>query len=289
MKTSILHLPTKKHQELEVVISKIVEIARPEMVILFGSYARGDWTEDSYVENGITYEYMSDYDLLVVVEKEKNIPAGIGKNIRKRVKKSEAVNTRLGLIFHGIDYLNQELEGGNYFFSDISKEGIILYESGNYKLAKAKPLSPKGRRIKAQKYFDHWFESAGNFYKLYQLAVKNGIQKEAIFQLHQSTERFYIATLLVFTDYKPKTHHLEELDRKVARLDADFKTVFPRKTEEDERLFTLINKAYIDSRYKMGYNVELSDLEYLAKRVKKLRDLTERICREKIEGFLSLD
>ncbi len=40
-----------------------------ETVILFGSYARGNWVEDKYVEKGITYEYKSDYDLLIVLSK----------------------------------------------------------------------------------------------------------------------------------------------------------------------------------------------------------------------------
>jgi len=40
------------------------------MVILFGSYATGKWVEDRYIEKGITYEYRSDYDLLVVLTHE---------------------------------------------------------------------------------------------------------------------------------------------------------------------------------------------------------------------------
>ena len=40
------------------------------MVILFGSYATGKWVEDRYIEKGITYEYRSDFDLLVVITHE---------------------------------------------------------------------------------------------------------------------------------------------------------------------------------------------------------------------------
>ena len=38
------------------------------MLVLFGSYARGDWVVDRYVEDNITYTYESDFDLLVVSE-----------------------------------------------------------------------------------------------------------------------------------------------------------------------------------------------------------------------------
>jgi len=33
-----------------------------EMIILFGSYACGDWVEYAYEEDGVLYHYQSDYD-----------------------------------------------------------------------------------------------------------------------------------------------------------------------------------------------------------------------------------
>ena len=94
-----------------------------------------------------------------------------------------------------------------------------------------------------------------------------------------------MAIILVFTDYKPKTHDLEDLNKQVGYADARFKTVFPNKTEEENRLFKLLVRAYIDSRYKLGYSVEAKDLEWLGERVMKLKELTGVICEERIEGF----
>jgi uncharacterized protein len=80
-------------------------------------------------------------------------------------------------------------------------------------------------------------------------------------------------------------HDLEKLDRQACKLDCRFKTVFPRESAEEERLFRLLKKAYIESRYKLDYKVTKEDLEYLSERVNKLRDLTELACKEKIESF----
>jgi predicted nucleotidyltransferase len=49
------------------------------MIILFDSYARGSWVEDTYVENGNTYEYKNDYDLLIILSKN-NRPMAICMN-----------------------------------------------------------------------------------------------------------------------------------------------------------------------------------------------------------------
>ena len=68
MKKSLAHLPPHKRQELRRLKEAILFYGpQTEMIVLFGSYARGDWVDDVYTEGHITYEYRSDYDILVIV------------------------------------------------------------------------------------------------------------------------------------------------------------------------------------------------------------------------------
>ena len=46
MKTALDHIPEQKQQELQRAIEIIRETVDLDMLILFGSYARGDWVED---------------------------------------------------------------------------------------------------------------------------------------------------------------------------------------------------------------------------------------------------
>lgn len=63
--------------------------------------------------------------------------------------------TPVTVIVHDIDFVNKMLREGQYFFTDIEKEGIVLYDSSNAQLAERKPLSPKMhsgfKRIKSWK------------------------------------------------------------------------------------------------------------------------------------------
>jgi HEPN domain-containing protein/predicted nucleotidyltransferase len=256
------------------------------MIILFGSFARGDWVEDRYTEDGILYEYKSDYDILVVVDTEViAIKKESNKRWQNKLRRDTGLKTTLNVIFHGIDYLNAEIENGNYFFVDILHEGIMLYDSGKFSLSSPKPLNSADRKHKAGLYFDKWFDGANEFLIDFNNALDRNSFIKAAFELHQATERLYTSLILVYTDYKPKTHDLEKLYRQVCKLDSRFKTVFPCTTADEERLFQLLKKAYIDSRYKLDYRVTREDLEYLSERVKKLRDLTRMACTEKIESF----
>lgn len=283
--TKILqHIPTDKQQELTDLTNLVSDFKEVEMIILFGSYARGGWVENKYVEDGTTYEYRSDYDLLVVLTHDDlKQKFRIEDKVKANLIDTGKVTTPVNMIFHSIKHLNQSLTNGNYFFKDIKKEGKVLYDSEKFNLQAPKKLTPKQYQQKAQEYFDQWFESANEFYWAYEQFVNKGNCNLAAFQLHQATERYYTTILLVFTDYRPKDHNLETLGIKVEMCDKRF-AIFPKQTDEEKRLFELLKKAYIDARYKMKeYHVTQSDLEYLSNRVLELKALTEEICIEKIK------
>jgi predicted nucleotidyltransferase len=61
-------LPDKKQFEIDRIKDIIIDVVNPEMIILFGSYAKGKYVEHKYNSKGITFEYISDYDFLVVTK-----------------------------------------------------------------------------------------------------------------------------------------------------------------------------------------------------------------------------
>lgn len=289
MKKYLSHLPQSKQEELNLLNEILSAFKEVEMVILFGSYARGNWTEDQYIEKSITYEYRSDYDILVVLTHEDlKQKFRIEDKVKAELVSTGKVKTPVSLIFHGIKHLNSALTIGNYFFKDIKEEGKVLYDSEKFKLVDPKKLTPKQYQQKAQEYFDQWFKSAEMFFLDFETNLQRGLNdsdfySKAAFELHQATERYYTTILLVFTDYRPKDHNLETLSIKVEMYDKRF-AVFPQTTDEEKRLFELLKKAYIDARYKMDeYAITKSELEYLANKVDELKELTKRICKEKIQ------
>ncbi|MEM8937919.1 MAG: HEPN domain-containing protein [Bacteroidota bacterium] len=277
------HLPKSKQEELQLLAQELSAHKLVEMVILFGSYARGNWVEDQYVEKGITYEYRSDFDILVVLTHEDfKQKFRIEDKVKADLVTTGKVTTPVSLIFHGIKQLNSSLTMGNYFFKDIKEEGIVLYDSEKFKLAQPKKLTPEQYQQKAQDHFDQWFESANHFLDDFQSNLEKERFPKAAFELHQATERYYSTILLVFTDYRPKDHNLENLGIKVEMCDPRF-AVFPKTTDEEKHRFELLKRAYIDARYKMDeYQITKGELEYLAERVKELKRLTEKICGERI-------
>lgn len=286
MKTSLAHLPADKQAELKAVGDVITRnFPEVQMIILYGSFARGNWVEDTYKKDGTTYTYQSDYDILVLLEDNAQADdVNLTFNINETVKQL-GLNTPASLIFHGLDYVNKQISNGSWFFCEIRNEGILLYNSTKYNIANERKLNPAEIKVNALRDFKNYFESANRFFETFQFNLHKSYFNEAAFLLHQATERYYNTILLVFTGYKPKSHDIELLGKKACGLDSRFKAVFPMNTEEQKHRFTLLKKAYIDARYDMQYKITREELEYLSVCVKVLRELTEKICNERINSI----
>ena len=66
-------------------------------------------------------------------------------------------------------YVNQALADSQYFFTDIYREGIVLYDSQNYQLGVPVPLPPARRLQLAKEDFDYWFEKVSDAWLAYEL------------------------------------------------------------------------------------------------------------------------
>jgi HEPN domain-containing protein/predicted nucleotidyltransferase len=291
MKTTLPERSEEFAEQLAGITNAIRELVDEDlaMVVLFGSFARGDWVRDRYIEDRTIYEYESDFDILIVTEGRAHATAHgearLADAVCRRLEKRHLDRPSSSIIVEDVAHLNKYLRRGNYFFVDIKKEGVLLYDNGNHTLVEAEPLPPVEAQQYAREDFEHWYKSASSFLIDFQHAFDRDDTNIAAFYLHQATERFLTAVILAFGQHKAKTHDLEKLDRQVCNLHADFFTVFPRGDEQQKRYFDLLKKAYIDARYKRDFVITREELEYLAARVRKLQELAKRICDDHIAAM----
>jgi predicted nucleotidyltransferase/HEPN domain-containing protein len=250
-------------------------------IILFGSYARGDWVEDP------VGRYFSDYDLLVVVDREEltDVPefwARTEEQLLEELASGRNLRTPVSLIYHSLDDVNEKLRLGRYFFMDIVRDGIVLFEEPRHPFVEPKPLTPAEALRESRDYFEEWFESANNFSQLSEEARRSGMLKEAAFLLHQTTERFYHCLFLVRTLYSPKTHNLNQLRQLAEAMEPRLKEVWPRATKFERRCYELLRDAYVKARYSRNYRISDEQLAWLSSRVELLQSLVRELCEARI-------
>ena len=292
MNNNLDHLPASRQDNL----AHIVTILRDEFeqvtgfatgkrkhgrivkIILFGSHATGKWVNDP------AHGYVSDYDILVIVNKKELVEEYKVWHIAED-RISIRVRQPLNLLVHTLEEVNDALREGQYFFTDIRREGIVLFERDSRELAEAGNLTAEEYKVIAEKHFSQWFNSANEFFDTFFDDMKKERFNKSAFELHQATERYLACLLLVLTNYKPYTHNLTPLNSLAISQDERIAEVFPQESKIQRRRFQLLKNAYVDARYSEHYTITQEELEWLAERVQYLQELTEQLCQAKIASF----
>lgn len=300
MKHDLDHLPEGKRRELALVVEMIREgFARaikhrtqPRFrgeghllkIILFGSYARGDWVEDP------VGRYFSDYDLLVVVDHEDltDVPEFWLKTedqLLDVLAEGTRLRTPVSLVYHSLDDVNEKLRLGRYFFMDILRDGVVLFEEEGHPFVEPQPLSAEEALRETQDYFEETLESATGLIRNSGYALRDADMKLAAFLLHQATERLYQCLFLVRTLYTPKTHNLNRLRSLAEDMEPRLKQVWPSATKEERQAYARLREAYIKARYSREYRITADQLGWLGERVAMLKAIVETACVERLTNL----
>lgn len=303
MRSDLEHLPERQQRELQRIRDILLagfEAARTSgggansgwrrggqilKIVLFGSYARADWVDEP--ENG----YLSDFDLLVVVNHEKltNI-ADYWWNSEDEILRDPAIGRTVNLIVHDLQEVNDALWRGEYFWTDIVRDGIVLYEIPHHPFAPPQPMTVQAAAEMAERHFEvkaadlrRWIDTAE--YQTGKAATDEGFRKLAAFSLHQAVETAYACVLLVHTFYFPRSHNVKFLRSLAEDVNTSLVEAWPRESRSDRRRFELLKRAYVEARYSDQYDASAEDLDWLMARAKHLRDQVAESSRARVEDL----
>ncbi len=299
MKTGLDHLPAQKQRELDHVLRVIFEEFKAAhadakshrrrgkivKIILYGSHARGGWVDEPHTAKG----YVSDFDLLIIVS---------GKEIADRQTHWQEADERLieeqlagrlrtpvNFIVHSLQEVNNALAHGRFFFMDIVREGIVLYEADDRELRKPQPKTPQANLDMAREYFEEWFPAAAGRLDTARYVMEKGRLKEAAFDMHQAAEFLYHCLLLVCTFYTPHNHNIAFLRTQAERLDLRLVEAWPRASSLHRYMFTKLRDAYVKARYSSHYQISLEELTWQAERIEDLGRIVHTICTERLAAL----
>ena len=298
MRTDLEHLPANKQRELERVVALVFEefgdafaLAKHEWkkqgrilkIVLYGSYARGGWVDEPHTAKG----YKSDFDLLIVVNDKRLTDrvkywARLDDRLMREYGIAGTLKTPVNFIVHTLQEVNDGLAHGRYFFMDVAKDGVALYQSDDTPFHQPKPKTPQQALAMAREYYDEWFSASMRKFKLSNDAISQDFPKEAAFLLHQTTESLYHTVLLVTTFYTPHVHNLGFLRTQAERLDRRLTYVWPGDNRKQRAMFEKLKEAYVKARYSKHYRISEEELIWLGEQVEELGRVVHEICAERL-------
>lgn len=148
MKDTLDHLNLQKQKEVAYIRKVILEELSARLrasksertanyrilkLVLYGSFARGTWFDDRNSGRA------SDYDFLVIVShKALTDMSSFWAGVEDRIYRDPKIQKDVSLIVHTLREVNAALREGQYFFSEILNQGVLLYDSDDDpKLSKA--------------------------------------------------------------------------------------------------------------------------------------------------------
>ncbi|MFT4954919.1 MAG: putative nucleotidyltransferase/HEPN domain-containing protein [Brevundimonas sp.] len=276
MKTDLDHLPEKQQDELAHVRTILLdefEAAKKQgsggtsewrkngqvlKIILFGSYARNDWVDEP--DNG----YLSDFDLLIVVSHPKLTDiADYWYVAEDKILRDPAIGRTVNIIVHTLAEVNQAIDRGEYFWTDILRDGVVLYELPGYSVASPRPMTVTAAARSAEEHLIRWSDKVTEALAGAAFYLERGNRRDAAFLLHQAVERAYACLLLVHTLYFPRSHNIKFLRSLAEDVDNSLVSAWPRESKQDRRRFEMLKRAYVEARYSDQYDVSPEDLDWL--------------------------
>lgn len=266
-----------QHKE---VITLITEAINVERIYLLGYTLTEQRTESHFVVNTTALKNISHYYILVLVKK--NDKCGCNAMQDKIESGCHSLVPVTAIVLEA-DQFENWLQEGHPFACKVYKSGECLYDAGNTTFIEPKVINEQELNTKTEALFNQGINKVQEFLAgadLFRIREQN---KMAAFMLHQAAEQALIALLKIMTGLHLNTHRIDRLVRCCSLISDKIACIFPRNNDKNERLFQLIQKAYIDTRYKEDYNISIDNLLILTDRVRALEKFVKEVGNSKLK------
>ncbi|MGN6212717.1 HEPN domain-containing protein [Parafilimonas sp.] len=264
------YLLTERFKEQEAKLVEIIQGAcSPVKIFLLGSSLISRRTETVFMADAPTCSHVGHYYVLVVINSlETN---SVQDKIENRCK-NFIPTTAVILNENRFDKWIME---GHPFVRTVYERAVMLYGE------KEKRLLPDTSNAAAIEKENNEIYTAGlnkaeEFLagaELYRIRSQN---KMAAFMLHQAAEQSLITLLKLKTGWHVNTHNLDKLYRYCCMVCYKLpELIFGNNKDRNKQLFHLLQRAYVEARYRGDYNVNAFEVKTMEEMVKRVYEVLE--------------
>ena len=248
----------------------ILNAAKPDMIFLLGASLYRRRSESIFNESAPASQHISDCFLLILIQDLSNKELHEWQDkIENNCKSLMPVTV---IVLHTLTFV-EWLRAGHKFARTVWQSALPLYDSGNLSEAIPTVITNTVTDNNCENQYTEGLTKAKEFLagsELFRVRKQHGM---AAFMLHQSAEQALRTLLKMGTGYHANTHSLDRLIRYASLISHQFPDIFPQKTDRENRLFNLLQRAYIDTRYKEDYKINNDELLCLTEKVRQVHEI----------------
>lgn len=250
-----------QHTEL---VKIILEAVPADKIYFLGSTLMYRRTESIFMTDAPSCRYVGHYYVLVVTGDGQSLNVSQDK-IENNCQNFIPVTT----IVLRTDQFNQWVNEGHQFAQTVCRIAVLLH--GENQSNSSTTIETLNKEDKVE-IFNQGLNKVTEFLAgadLFRIRKQN---KMSAFMLHQAAEHALHTILKITTGLYFNTHNLDKLIRYCSMVSYNIADIFSRNNEKNERLFQLIQKAYIGSRYDKDYSIGTEELVIITDRIMTLKN-----------------
>lgn len=256
----------------KVLASLILSIADVKAIFLLGSLSEHQSVRSIFAPRAQTASHTCHYYLLVLSgQEDRTALNALQDRIENNLQHSHPVTA----IVIALRDFNQWIANGQAFACKVLREAVPLHIDASLVMPQPAALQSRIEFRELEMIYTHASQRAASFFAAAELLCLRGDAVMAAFMLHQSAEQALGAILTLTTGWRNGTHSIDKLLRCCSMFLPQLNLIFPRSDEKDRKLFTALNRAYIDTRYRNDYRISREELVQLSGKVKQIIWLLE--------------
>lgn len=265
------YLLTESFKSQEAKLVEIITEAVPvEKIYMLGSSLLQERTESVFLTDAPSCRKVGHYWLMVLVDKD----CGHSDSyVQDKIENNCQHFIPVTVIVLHTEQFNNWLAEGHRFACTVMKIAVMLHDSNKIPLVIPNAINEEADKKITEAYCTQGSNKVNEFIAgadLYRIRKQNGM---AAFMLHQATEQALHVIFKKSTGLHINTHNIDKLLRYCTMVHYQIPAIFPRDSKTNKKLLELLQKAYIDTRYKEDFTIGSSELITITERVKILQEM----------------
>ena len=271
------YLLTQEFKEQEKELVKIIrEAVVVDSIYLLGSTLNTRRTESIFMMDAPSCRYVGHYYLLILID-----GSLIVNQVQDKIENTCRNFIPVTAIVLHKDQFKDWLSNGHYFASSICHKAVMLY--GEVLKVSTIAVEEVNKRFEKERILVHYkgINLVNEFLagvELYQVRKQNEL---ATFMLHQATENALQTMLKTIAGLYISTHNLDKLIRYCSMISYTIPELLPRTNEKYQKIFSILQEGYIESRYKENFSINANELLKLKEIVVNLQKLAASLILQK--------
>lgn len=247
------------------------------MIYLLGGKHNCCQRESIFCDKTPAFQHISDYFLLVLLN---SLEGKEQYEWQDKIEQHCSECLPITVIVMQTSIFDEWLQAGHRFARTVVHSAIPLYKADNLSFSPAPEADTIAEQKFIAKYYREGLAKGREFLAGSELFRIRNQYRLSAFMLHQAAEHCLHGLIKAGTGFHAYTHNLDRLIRYGSLVCYQLPDILPRKTEQDKKLFSLLQKAYGDARYKEDYSIDLNSLLLLIDKVSCLLDVTTGLSKQ---------